>query len=61
SPLMTTTHGGYANPIGNDWGGATPELNPGSFTSPPYSYTLGATTGVISAVTACAGTCKITV
>ncbi|KAG8916612.1 hypothetical protein FRC01_002958, partial [Tulasnella sp. 417] len=49
APLMTTTHGGYANPVGNDWGGATPELNPGTFTSAPYSYTLGATTGVISA------------
>ncbi|KAG8994248.1 hypothetical protein FRB90_000496 [Tulasnella sp. 427] len=59
--LMTTTNGGYANPVGNDWGGATPELNPGTFTSAPYSYSLGATTGVVSAVTTCAGTCKITV
>ncbi|KAG8924636.1 hypothetical protein FRC00_004898 [Tulasnella sp. 408] len=59
--LMTTTNGGYANPVGNDWGGATPELNPGTFDTPPYSRTLGATDGVISAVTSCAGTCKITV
>ncbi|KAG8926460.1 hypothetical protein FRC01_008824 [Tulasnella sp. 417] len=59
--LMTNTYGGYANPVGNDWGGATPDLNPGTFTTPPYSRTLGATTGVISAVTSCAGACKITV
>ncbi|KAG9032411.1 hypothetical protein FS837_002743 [Tulasnella sp. UAMH 9824] len=59
--LMTNTYGGYANPVGNDWGGATPDLNPGTFTTPPYSRTLGATTGVVSAVKSCAGTCKITV
>ncbi|KIO24466.1 hypothetical protein M407DRAFT_76962, partial [Tulasnella calospora MUT 4182] len=47
--LMTNTYGGYANPVGNDWGGATPDLNPGTFTTPPYSRTLGATTGVVSA------------
>ncbi|KAG8971432.1 hypothetical protein FRC05_011111 [Tulasnella sp. 425] len=47
--LMTLEEGGYANPIGNDWGGATPELNPGTFTSAPCSYSLGATTGVASA------------
>ncbi|KIO19221.1 polysaccharide lyase family 1 protein [Tulasnella calospora MUT 4182] len=60
-PLMTLEEGGYANPVGNDWGGATPELNPGTFTSAPYSYSLGPTTGVASAVQAGAGVCKITV
>lgn len=45
---MTLEEGGYANPVGNDWGGATPELNPGTFTSAPYSYSLGPTTGVSS-------------
>ncbi|KAG9033497.1 hypothetical protein FS837_002447, partial [Tulasnella sp. UAMH 9824] len=59
-PLMTLEEGGYANPVGNDWGGATPELNPGTFTSAPYSYSLGATSGVASTVQAGAGTCKIT-
>ncbi|KAG8895347.1 hypothetical protein FRC01_012427 [Tulasnella sp. 417] len=60
-PLMTLEEGGYANPVGNDWGGATPELNPGTFTTAPYTYTLGPTTGVSSAVQNGAGACKITV
>ncbi|MFB7736434.1 polysaccharide lyase family 1 protein [Streptomyces sp. NPDC056112] len=51
---------GYANLRGNDLGGATTEVSQtGTFTSPPYSYTAEAASGVASSVTAGAGTGKI--
>ncbi|MFJ5898977.1 polysaccharide lyase family 1 protein [Streptomyces sp. NPDC093064] len=51
---------GYANLRGNDLGGAATEVSQtGSFTSPPYSYTAEAASGVTSSVTAGAGTGKI--
>ncbi|MFB7112395.1 polysaccharide lyase family 1 protein [Streptomyces sp. NPDC056291] len=51
---------GYANLRGNDLGGAATEVSQtGSFTSPPYSYTAEAASGVASSVTAGAGTGKI--
>ncbi|HEY5005107.1 MAG TPA: polysaccharide lyase family 1 protein [Ktedonobacteraceae bacterium] len=47
---------GYANASGNDWGGSTVTITKtGSFTNPPYSYTLDATSSVISEVTAYSG------
>ncbi|KAG8985180.1 hypothetical protein FRB94_011070 [Tulasnella sp. JGI-2019a] len=59
--LETVLNGGYANPVGNDWGGATPELNQGTLTSMPYSYVLDSTASVAASVVAGAGRCKITV
>jgi len=51
---------GYVNQSGNDFGGGTNDITrTGSFTSPPYSYSLDATSSVISLVTAGAGTGKI--
>ncbi|MFF9125629.1 polysaccharide lyase family 1 protein [Streptomyces sp. NPDC014889] len=51
---------GYANLRGNDLGGAATEVSQaGTFTSPPYSYTAEAASGVASSVTAGAGTGKI--
>jgi pectate lyase len=47
---------GYANASGNDYGGATVTITKtGSFTNPPYSFTLDATSSVISEVTAYSG------
>ena len=51
---------GYVNQSGNDFGGGTNDITrTGSFTSPPYSYSLDATANVISLVTAGAGAGKI--
>ncbi|QUQ64280.1 pectate lyase family protein [Kutzneria sp. CA-103260] len=48
---------GYANLSGNDLGGgATDITRTGSFTTPPYSFTLTPTSSVVSSVTAGAGT-----
>jgi pectate lyase len=47
---------GFANANGNDYGGATVTITKtGSFTKPPYSYTLDATSSVIGNVTAFSG------
>jgi pectate lyase len=47
---------GYANASGNDYGGSTVTITKtGSFTKPPYSYTLDATSSVIASVTAYSG------
>jgi pectate lyase len=59
--LAVYTHGdssqdGFANIRGNDFGGATVNITQtGTFTSPPYSYTLDATSSVVSNVTTYAG------
>ena len=60
-PLAITTTGdskvdGYANASGNDYGGAKVTITrTGSFTNPPYGYTLDATSSVIGEVTAYSG------
>lgn len=47
---------GFANVSGNDYGGATVTITQvGSFTQAPYSYTLDATSSVVSSVTASSG------
>jgi pectate lyase len=47
---------GFANASGNDWGGSKVDITKtGSFTHPPYGYTLDATSSVISEVTAYSG------
>ncbi len=47
---------GYANASGNSYGGATVTITKtGSFTSPPYSFTLDATSTVVGNVTAYSG------
>jgi pectate lyase len=47
---------GFANASGNDYGGSTVTITKtGSFTKPPYSFTLDATSSVISEVTAYSG------
>jgi pectate lyase len=61
SGVAVTTTGdsskdGYANIRGNDFGGATVTITQtGTFTNPPYSYTLDPTSSVISEVTAYSG------
>jgi len=61
SGVAVTTTGsssvdGYANLRGNDFGGASLDITrTGTFTTAPYSYTLDATSSVISEVTAFAG------
>lgn len=61
SGVAVTTTGdssqdGFANSRGNDFGGATVDITQvGTFTNPPYSYTLDPTSAVISEVTAFAG------
>lgn len=63
TPILT--HGdskvdGYVNISGNDLGGGTDDITrTGSFTNPPYSYSLTPTASVIGTVTAGAGTGKI--
>jgi pectate lyase len=48
---------GYANLSGNDLGGAATDITrTGTFTKPPYAFTLTATSSVIGSVTAGAGT-----
>lgn len=60
-PLAITTTGdskvdGYANASGNDYGGAKVTITKtGSFTNPPYGFSLDATSSVISNVTAYSG------
>ncbi|GHO99146.1 hypothetical protein KSF_091940 [Reticulibacter mediterranei] len=59
TPITTTgdsSQDGYANATGNDYGGGTPDITQvGSFTKAPYSYTLDATSSVVSSVTANSG------
>ncbi|MFJ2116736.1 polysaccharide lyase family 1 protein [Streptomyces sp. NPDC087850] len=51
---------GYAVLRGNDLGGAATEISqPGTFTSPPYSYTAEPASSVIASVTSGAGAGKI--
>jgi pectate lyase len=63
TPIMTcclSPTDGYVNQSGNDFGGGTNNITrTGSFTNPPYSYTLDPTANVISEVTAGAGAGKI--
>jgi len=63
TPLTTTGDSdvdGYANASGNDYGGGTVDITrTGSFTNPPYSYSLDATSSVAATVTANAGTGKV--
>lgn len=63
TPIETTKDSsvdGFVNQSGNDFGGGTNLITQtGSFTNPPYSYSLTATSSVISVVTAGAGTGKI--
>jgi pectate lyase len=63
TPIETTKDSsvdGYVNQSGNDFGGGTNLITrTGSFTSPPYSYSLTATSSVVSAVTSGAGTGRI--
>lgn len=63
TPIETTKDSsvdGYVNQSGNDFGGGTNLITQiGSFTNPPYSYALTATSSVVTAVTAGAGTGKI--
>lgn len=53
-PLYSTDVG-YAVAVGNDFGGAKNTAPTGSFTKPPYSYSLIATSSVRSAVVGGAG------
>lgn len=47
---------GFANASGNDYGGATVDITQvGTFTAPPYSFTLDATSAVASEVSSFAG------
>jgi pectate lyase len=63
TPIETTKDSnvdGFVNESGNDFGGGTNLITQtGSFTNPPYSYSLTATSSVISTVTAGAGAGKI--
>jgi pectate lyase len=63
TPIETTGDSpvdGFVNQSGNDFGGATIDITQtGTFTSPPYSFTLTPTASVISVVTAGAGAGKI--
>jgi pectate lyase len=63
TPIETTRDSsvdGFVNESGNDFGGGTNRITQtGTFTNPPYSFTLTATSSVISVVTAGAGTGKI--
>ena len=63
TPIETTGDSpvdGFVNQSGNDFGGGTNLITrTGSFTNPPYSYSLTATSSVASTVTAGAGTGKI--
>ena len=63
TPIMTcclSKVAGFVNQSGNDFGGGTNDITQtGSFTSPPYSFTLDPTANVISEVTAGAGAGKI--
>ena len=63
TPIETTGDSpvdGFVNESGNDFGGGTNKITQiGTFTSPPYSFTLDPTASVISIVTSGAGTGKI--
>ena len=63
TPIETTGDSdvdGFVNQSGNDFGGGVNEITrTGSFTSPPYPFTLTPTASVISVVTAGAGTGRI--
>jgi len=63
TPIMTcclSKVAGFVNQSGNDFGGGTNNITQtGSFTNPPYSFTLDPTANVISEVTAGAGAGKI--
>ncbi len=63
TPIETTKDSdvdGFVNQSGNDFGGGTNLITQtGTFTNPPYSFSLTATSSVISVVTAGAGTGKI--
>ncbi|KIY65944.1 polysaccharide lyase family 1 protein [Cylindrobasidium torrendii FP15055 ss-10] len=50
-----STDGGYAVATGNDFGGGENTAPTGSFTSPPYSYSLTDTSSVVSYVNSNAG------
>jgi pectate lyase len=62
-PIMTcclSSEDGFVNESGNDFGGGTNDITQtGTFTNPPYSFTLEPADTVISTVTAGAGTGKI--
>lgn len=49
------TDTGYAVATGNDYGGESDTAPTGTFTSPPYSYSLISTSSVASSVKASAG------
>lgn len=63
TPIMTcclSSADGFVNQSGNDFGTGTNDITQtGTFTSPPYSYTLIPASQVASTVTAGAGTGKI--
>jgi pectate lyase len=63
TPIQTNVDSdvdGYVNQSGNDFGGGTNKISQtGSFTSPPYSFSLDSTSSVSSAVPAGAGTGKV--
>jgi pectate lyase len=63
TPIMTcclSSQDGFVNQSGNDFGGGVNNITQtGTFTNPPYSYTLDPTSSVVSLVTAGAGTGKI--
>ncbi|GLB33186.1 putative pectate lyase [Lyophyllum shimeji] len=52
---LYSTDGGFAVANGNDFGGASNTAPVGTFTKPPYSYSLIATSSVRSSVTGGAG------
>jgi len=62
-PIETTkdsSQDGYVNQSGNDFGTGTNLITrTGSFTNPPYAYTLDATGSVVNAVKAGAGTGRV--
>lgn len=62
-PIWTTEDSpvdGYANAVGNDYGGAAPVITrTGTFTSPPYAVTLDPTAQVAAEVRAGTGTGKV--
>ncbi|KAG8692065.1 hypothetical protein FRC09_011478, partial [Ceratobasidium sp. 395] len=61
-PVLTTDEGGYAVLRGNDYGGATPQTNPGTLSTVPYSYVVDTSiSSMAAAVKAGAGVGKITV
>jgi len=63
TPIETTNDSpvdGFVNQSGNDFGGGTNQITQtGTFTNPPYSFTLDPTANVQSIVAAGAGTGKI--